>query len=120
MAASSALPPVTLRYFALPNGLAGRGGGVRFLLLAAGVPVKEDTVDFGQWGAGEAAERARWRALAPSLPSTGRTGVSGLRLPPSPAAALAAPAAAARADGSWGAHYKPHGCATPCAGPTAS
>ena len=68
MAASPALPPVTLRYFALPSGLSGRGGAVRFLLLACGVPVTEDTVDFGQWGAGEAAGRARWRALGTSPP----------------------------------------------------
>ena len=32
--------PPELQYLALPNGLAGRGGAVRFLLLAGGVPFK--------------------------------------------------------------------------------
>ncbi|KIZ03486.1 hypothetical protein MNEG_4470 [Monoraphidium neglectum] len=44
--------PVTFKYLALPNGLAGRGGAVRFFLLAARVPYKEDLVDFAEWRAG--------------------------------------------------------------------
>lgn len=68
---------VTLKYLALPHGLAGRGGGVRFFLRAAGIPHKEDLVPMGEWFAKDkAAELATGRNPLGVLPVVSAGGKS--------------------------------------------